>query len=185
MVLSLYSLVIIYSVIMCVSVCVLLLFLTFNSCVSCHPPSLLHTRSYTRYWQSLQRIDDIFDLNPNSQKYSRHVAAFVDVERHLPRVRSHLNLQSGGSVSSGRINLGTNGGIDDGGGLAGPYFPIAQADAEDELPRSNNELLNIVLSGNSALDTSALSTYSTPAKRKKRIPGAAKSAFQRSPLDDL
>lgn len=145
------------------------------------PPSL-HSHNIYRYWQSLQRIDDAFDLNPNSQKYSRDVAAFLDVERYLPRIRSHLNLHSGGSVASGGMNLD---GLGEGANLLGTYSPTTQADAEDNLPRRNNELLNIVLSGNSALDTSVLSSHSTPGKRKKRIAGAAKSAFQRSPLDDM
>mmetsp|Transcript_2406 Transcript_2406/g.5117 ORF Transcript_2406/g.5117 Transcript_2406/m.5117 type:complete len:494 (-) Transcript_2406:66-1547(-) len=135
------------------------------------------------YWQSLQHIDDAFDLNPTSQKYSRDVAAFLDVERYLPRIRSHLNLHSGGSVASGGMHLD---GLGEGGvNLLGAYSPTTHADDEDNLPRRNNELLNIVLSGNSALDTSMLSSHSTPGKRKKRIPGAAKSAFQRSPLDDM
>ena len=152
-----------------------------------HDPSFVESRraELESYWQSLQRVEDAFDLNPSSQKYSRIMAEFLDADRHLPRCRSHLNMSGGASVMSGGLSLGF------GGGLASPLRlreGIDEDDAED-LPRHKNELLNIVLSGNSALDTSVLSTYSTPPgtgkkKRKKRIAGATKSALQRSPMND-
>ena len=154
-----------------------------------HDPSFVESRraELESYWHSLQRVEDAFDLNPSSQKYSRVMAEFLDADRHLPRCRSHLNMSGGASVMSGGLSLGF------GGGLASPSRlreGIDEDDAED-LPRNNNDLLNIVLSGNSALDTSVLSTFSTPPgtgkkkRKKKRIPGATKSALQRSPMNDF
>ena len=153
-----------------------------------HDPSFVESRraELESYWQSLQRVEDAFDLNPSSQKYSRIMAEFLDADRHLPRCRSNLNVSGGASVMSGGLSLGF------GGGLSLPPRLREGGDEDDleDLPRHNNELLNIVLSGNSALDTSVLSTFSTPPgtgkkKRKKRIPGATKSALQRSPMNDF
>ena len=157
-----------------------------------HDPSFVESRraELESYWQSLQRVEDAFDLNPGSQKYSRIMAEFLDADRYLPRCRSHPNMSGGASVMSGGLSLGFGGGF--GSGMDSPLRIREGIDEDDgeDLPRHNNELLNIVLSGSSALDTSVLSTYSTPPgtgkkKRKKRIPGATKSALQRSPMNDF
>ena len=118
------------------------------------------------------------------------MADFLDADLHLPRCRSHMNMSGGASVISGGLSLGFGGG-----GGVGPATPIRghaeEDDVVEDLPRHSNELLNIVLSGNSSLDTSLLSSYSTTPgasgkkRRKKRIAGAAKSALQRSPMDDF
>ena len=100
-----------------------------------------------------------------------------------------MNMSGGASVISGGLSLGFGGG---GGGPATPIRGHAEEDdVVEDLPRHSNELLNIVLSGNPSLDTSLLSSFSTTPgasgkkRRKKRIAGAAKSALQRSPMDDF
>ena len=142
------------------------------------------------YWQSLLGIEDVFDFNPSSAKYSSHVAAFLEVGEHPPPRLARGGIDGAASVPSGFGYY--KGHAADGGSTNGPLL-LSSAAAGDEVgegssspQRNQNELLNIVLES-SVLDTSNLSTLSltTPRTRRKRIPKSAKAAFQRSPMDEL
>jgi hypothetical protein len=48
-----------------------------------HDPTFVRSRrdELESYWQLLQRVEDAFDPNPGSPKYSRIVAEFLDADR--------------------------------------------------------------------------------------------------------
>ena len=147
------------------------------------------------YWQRLHGCDEMFDFaNPSSHRYSRDMAMFLEIENHFHRNRplnnSQMLGQSGGSYSESRgferipYRQRSVNGNDSISFLSAPFsthqasVAFSRQSGHSEILFSHGGVKEIMVANNVA----PVATRRT-IRRKKRISGAAKPAFQRHLMD--
>mmetsp|Transcript_947 Transcript_947/g.1311 ORF Transcript_947/g.1311 Transcript_947/m.1311 type:complete len:486 (-) Transcript_947:217-1674(-) len=167
-------------------------------------PSFVENRraELEEYWQSLHRIDAIFDFsNPSSHRFSRDLASFISLENHLFRnkpnaVSNHNSWASGQSIpgngathptqSTSHASLGTSEEHDDSSSLS-CSLPPSGAD-HDGIAGFKDDDSHPSLSLHGGMDASGSCVTmpsagshqrSSKSRRKNRASRAAKPAFQR------
>lgn len=148
-----------------------------------------------QYWQSIQKVKEMFDFaNPNSHRYPRDMSSFLDVERNFSgRSRGHyLPSSDFEGLGSAARETGESVSVSQGSlppSLKGSASPaLLSSHSNDQINTRYEEgaetadlcshMKDIIFDSESVSSSRDTST-------RRRIGGAAKSAFQRNYLDSF
>lgn len=154
-----------------------------------------------QYWQSVQKVTELFDFaNPSSHRYPRDMSSFLDVEGNFPGRGRNSSLPSGGDerLTSNAVEQG-DGDLSQirsqtasqssplqslkGSGSPAPY----SSQSNDQFDSTHEEATADLCSHMKDIifDSESVSSVRDTPPTRRRIGGAAKSAFQRKYLDSF
>ena len=150
---------------------------------NCFFSLLLSTCPQKSYWESLQRVQDLFNfVDPSSHRYSGNLAKFLNIEQHMQR----------GNRNSTPTSNGLN---DDSTSLSSSHAPrmfpnpnLAHKNYDNfsttsSLGHPTSSFHDDYSSVDSRFHNTENVIFTSPTsyrKKKKRISGASKSAHERS-----